>query len=123
MNVKPTTATKYEEKKIHSGSDDEFNQVLKAQLQKEFFKAVRKGDSEVCKKYIERFNINVNSQNELGDTALIIASQQSNFKLIHMLMNLGADQTIKNKTGKLPSDYSFRIVKTDVRDGERIKDF
>jgi len=40
-----------------------------------------------------------------------------------MLMNLGADQTIKNKTGKLPSDYSFRIVKTDVRDGERIKDF
>jgi hypothetical protein len=40
-----------------------------------------------------------------------------------MLMNMGADQTIKNKAGRLPSDYSFRMVKTDKRDGERIKDF
>jgi len=38
-------------------------------------------------------------------------------------MNLGADQMIMNKAGKLPSDYSFRINKSDKWDGERIKDF
>ena len=47
----------------------------------------------------------VNSLNNLGQTPLHIAYKRGQIEFATLLINLGADQTIRDKYGKLPSEY------------------
>ena len=48
-------------------------------------------------KFAIQNNANVNTQNNNGDTPLVLAVRQNNAKLVIYLLSIGADQTIKNK--------------------------
>ena len=48
-------------------------------------------------KFAIQNNANVNTQNNNGDTPLILAVRQNNAKLVTYLLSIGADQSIKNK--------------------------
>ena len=53
----------------------------------------------------------INCKNSLGDTTLVIAAKHANKKLVRLLMDHGADPTIRNKEGKNVEDY---ILELDV---------
>ena len=53
---------------------------------------------------LKQYNANLNLQNLFGDTPLHIAAQIANYKKIHALLSLGADQTIKNKEKQTPEE-------------------
>ncbi len=47
----------------------------------------------------------VNSLNNLGQTPLHIAYKRGRIEMATLLIKLGADQTIRDQNGKLPSEY------------------
>ena len=52
---------------------------------------------------------NINSQNVKGETPLHIAVYSKNTLTFKMLLNAGADTTIKNEEGKTPFDLNTEI--------------
>ncbi|CAG8490473.1 7732_t:CDS:2 [Paraglomus brasilianum] len=51
----------------------------------------------------------INCKNSLGDTTLVIAAKHANKKLVRLLMDHGADPTIRNKEGKNVEDYILEL--------------
>ena len=61
------------------------------QVKRSFFDAVRANDFESVENYISRFELDVDITDELGNTALNLASQLSLYDMIEKLISTGAD--------------------------------
>ena len=59
------------------------------------FEASRTGDTGKTSKILSK-NVNIDKQNKLGQTSLIIASHNGNLEVVKMLVNKGADINIKD---------------------------
>lgn len=62
--------------------------------------AARGGHVECCQILLAIPNIHVNVPNKLGDTALHGAAWKGNAEVVSMLLEKGADRTVKNKDGE-----------------------
>jgi hypothetical protein len=49
----------------------------------------------------------INAKHEAGDTALHHAVRMGHFDIVRLLINRGADQSIRNGTGQLPRDLCW----------------
>lgn len=56
------------------------------------------GDDDVVEKILAK-NINVNIQDDVGNTALILASMEGHTKVVALLLQSDADKSIVNKHG------------------------
>ena len=69
-------------------------------------------------KYLHSKNFNLNVQNKMGDTPLLIASKQFNINIINTLIDLGANINISNYLDINPIHYIF---KGSVKQCENLK--
>jgi len=75
--------------------------------QKNFFDAVKNGDLKSVHDRLIKEDIDVNVQDEFGYTALHIAALYGHKDLVEMLLNYGADPTIKDrKMFQIPLDIA-----------------
>ena len=79
------------------------------QVKRSFFDAVRADDFESVENYISRFDIEVDLTDELGNTALNLASQLCLYDMVEKLILIGADQHRKNYAGLSARDYSVGL--------------
>ncbi|MEI0447422.1 ankyrin repeat domain-containing protein [Brachyspira intermedia] len=63
-----------------------------------FLDAAIFGDEDVIEKIIAK-NINVNIQDDVGNTALILACMEGHVKVVELLIKANADKSIVNKHG------------------------
>lgn len=89
--------------------DDDFNVEYDTQVQAEFLAAARRGDITMCESYLLRFGVNVDGQDDRGDTALNIAAQTQNYKLLKVLLDYGANPKIKNYCGLSAEDHQSYV--------------
>jgi len=67
--------------------------------------------------YIKRFCIDLeSSKDDLGNTALNIAAQMGDRKMVTLLLEIGASQHTKNNVGRSPSDYAYEFFNDEVHD-------
>ena len=62
-------------------------------------------------KYYQGLGLDINAGTSHGDTALHLAADFCNEAVIALLLNLGADKTIRDKEGRLPADRAPRWCK------------
>ena len=86
------------------------------QVKRSFFDAVRANDFESVENYISRFELDVDITDELGNTALNLASQLSLYDMIEKLILTGADQHKKNSAGLSARDYTTGVSKVKKED-------
>ena len=86
------------------------------QVKRSFFDAVRANDFESVENYISRFELDVDITDELGNTALNLASQLSLYDMIEKLISTGADQHRKNSAGLSARDYTNGVSKVKKED-------
>jgi len=92
---------------IQSSKFDQFPEEIKRppidKIKEEFWNTVLSGDiNEMDLKFLDdegEILVDVNSINENGDTALIIAASNGNLELVRWLMEYNADITIKDANG------------------------
>lgn len=72
-----------------------------------FLDAAIFGDEDVIEKIIAK-NINVNIQDDVGNTALILACMEGHVKVVELLVKANADKTIVNKYGNDALFYAKR---------------
>lgn len=63
-----------------------------------FLDAAVFGDEDIIKKIISK-NININIQDDVGNTALILACMEGHIKVVELLIKENADKSIVNKYG------------------------
>ena len=63
-----------------------------------FLDAAIFGDDDVIKKIMAK-NININIQDDVGNTALILASMEGHIEVVKLLLKENADKHIVNKYG------------------------
>lgn len=56
------------------------------------------GDDDIVEKILEK-NIDINIQDDVGNTALILAAMEGHTKVVALLLNSDADKSIVNKHG------------------------
>ena len=56
------------------------------------------GDDDIVEKILEK-NIDINIQDDVGNTALILASMEGHTKIVALLLQSDADKSIVNKHG------------------------
>ena len=61
-----------------------------------FFKAVKNNDSIIIKSMIESKSIDLNIQNEFGETPLYIASEEGHIDIVKLLLNKGVNLNTQN---------------------------
>jgi hypothetical protein len=64
------------------------------------------GETETIRTLEKQGGVDINAQTKTGDTALHILCRSSNVAVFQMLLDLGADGTIKNDRGKMPYQLS-----------------
>lgn len=69
-----------------------------SQDEETFLDAAIFGDEDVIEKIIAK-NINVNVQDDVGNTALILACMEGHVKVVELLIKANADKSIVNKHG------------------------
>lgn len=76
--------------------------------------AVMYGNAEAAEMFVNRTkNIDIQESN-LGNTPLHMAAINGDLKSTIILLNAGADPSIKNNSGKVPADYAVKYGYTDV---------
>lgn len=71
---------------------------------------IMKDDQKLLKKFIKnRQALNMQADDEFGNSALHIAILFKNFEALKMLINQGASLTTRNKKGEIPLQFSVRI--------------
>lgn len=63
------------------------------------------GDGDVIEKLLDK-NVNVNVQDDVGNTALILASIEGHITVVDMLLKANARKDILNKHGMSALDYA-----------------
>ena len=76
------------------------------------------GDFHACKTYHLKFGEiegSLDCQNEIdGKTALAIAAENEDEKLVEFLLNRGADPSIKDRFGCIPLHYAAASFEVDI---------
>jgi ankyrin repeat protein len=62
-------------------------------------------------KYYQGLGLDINAATSHGDTALHLAADHCNEAVIALLLNQGADKTIRDREGRLPADRAPRSCK------------
>ena len=93
------------------------------QLHRSFFQAVRNNDQETMENYLNRFELDVNLTDELGNSALNLAAQLGLYEIVDRLIELGADQHKKNYAGQSSCDYAIGQFKVDKAKKENNQSF
>lgn len=65
------------------------------------------GDGDIVEIMLER-NVNINIQDDVGNTALILASMEGHTEVVALLLNSDADKSIVNKYGNDALFYAKR---------------
>mmetsp|Transcript_42480 Transcript_42480/g.73910 ORF Transcript_42480/g.73910 Transcript_42480/m.73910 type:complete len:113 (-) Transcript_42480:377-715(-) len=73
---------------------------------KEFYNAVRFGDSDKASALLKVPGVNINYQGASGRTALHLAVQKGDYQFIRYLLKKGADVHIRDMRGLAPEDYA-----------------
>ncbi|MEI0477590.1 ankyrin repeat domain-containing protein [Brachyspira pulli] len=71
------------------------------------------GDEDVVEKILEK-NINVNIQDDVGNTALILACMEGHIKVVEILVKANADKSIVNKYGNDALFYAKQNNHPDI---------
>lgn len=71
---------------------------LKKQLRQYYFDAARNGNTKMLNEFIQA-GYNLNSQDEKGYTALILAAYHGHKAMVDQLLKAGADACVQDKTG------------------------
>lgn len=71
------------------------------------------GDEDVVEKILEK-NINVNIQDDVGNTALILACMEGHIKVVEILVKANADKSIINKYGNDALFYAKQNNHPDI---------
>lgn len=91
-----------------------FNRIYALNQDEEtFLDAAIFGDEDVIKKIIDK-NINVNIQDDVGNTALILACMEGHIKVVELLIKANADKSIVNKHGNDALFYAKRNNYNDI---------
>ena len=72
------------------------------------YSAAMNGREEIVKTLLKESKKEINTQNTEGKTALIIAAEYGYTNIVEILVENGADQTIKSKEGKVAFDYAVQ---------------
>ena len=78
-----------------------------------FLDAAIFGDEDVIEKIIAK-NINVNVQDDVGNTALILACMEGHVKVVELLIKANADKSIVNKHGNDALFYANQKNYNDI---------
>ena len=78
-----------------------------------FLDAAIFGDEDVIEKIIAK-NINVNIQDDVGNTALILACMEGHVKVVELLIKANADKSIVNKHGNDALYYAKTMFNPQV---------
>lgn len=78
-----------------------------------FLDAAIFGDEDVIKAIIAK-NINVNIQDDVGNTALILACMEGHIQVVELLIKANADKSIVNKHGNDALYYAKRNNYNDI---------
>lgn len=94
-------------------------------VQKEFFKAVKRGDIEKTKKLLDQ-RVNINTQDISQSTALIIAAEKGHIDIVRYLIDRGADINAQNTFGdtaltKAATKSHLEIVKLLLEHGTDLR--
>ena len=65
------------------------------------------------KNLIEENYFDVDSKDSAGNTALIVATKNNETQIIQLLLQLGADKSIKDAEGKTAYDYAVELELVD----------
>lgn len=71
------------------------------------------GDEDVVEKILKK-NINVNVQDDVGNTALILACMEGHIKVVEILVKANADKSIVNKYGNDALFYAKQNNHPDI---------
>lgn len=83
------------------------------QEEETFLDAAIFGDEDVIEKIIAK-NINVNVQDDVGNTALILACMEGHIKVVELLIKANADKSIVNKYGNNALFYAKQKNYADI---------
>jgi len=75
-----------------------------------FYKYSIEGDAKRVLTLVLSGTINVNMQNDAGNTPLIVASDYGHSQIVKILLNNGADPNIENKNGWTAVDFAVGIL-------------
>ena len=79
-------------------------------MTKDFISLVADKNYILVGNYISRFSIDLEaSKDQMGNTALNIAAQAGDQKMVSLLLNKGASPYTKNLDGRSASDYSYTL--------------
>ncbi|WP_295163331.1 ankyrin repeat domain-containing protein [uncultured Brachyspira sp.] len=84
-----------------------------SQDEEAFLDAAVFGDEDIIEKIIDK-NININIQDDVGNTALILASMGGHIKSVELLIKANADKLIANKYGNNALFYAKQKNYTDI---------
>ena len=76
--------------------------------------AARYRNYNVVKYLIENEYFDVDSRDPSGDTALITAVKYEHVSIVELLLNLGADQSLTDNSGKTAMDYASACKNTEI---------
>ncbi|WP_157153625.1 ankyrin repeat domain-containing protein [Brachyspira murdochii] len=78
-----------------------------------FLDAAIFGDEDVIKDILQK-NININVQDDVGNTALILACMEGHIQVVELLVKANADKSIVNKHGNDALFYAKQKNYTDI---------
>lgn len=76
--------------------------------------ATHYGNYNVVEFLIKENYFDVNSNDLVGDTALIVATKNNQAQIVQLLLELGADKSLKDSSGKTAYDYAVESNNKDV---------
>ena len=76
---------------------------------------------EVAKMLLER-GAKINTVNNNNSSPLHRASYRNNIELAILLMNHGADYSVRDKTGRRPADVGDRVIRKVIKELQRVSD-
>jgi ankyrin repeat protein len=88
--------------------------------QNAFFEIVRSGDVGLIEHILNTINININSQNNRGETPLYQAVQINNLETVELLLIRGADPNMSDYYGETPLHLAIQNIREWEQDDHKI---
>ena len=76
--------------------------------------AIKRNNEKFVQYFLDK-KYNPNEKNKYGDTALHLSMENKNIPIIKLLLNKGADISIKNKKGITPYDLASKEIKNEFK--------
>lgn len=76
--------------------------LFKKDYSAQMIESAKKGDYKTVQEYLNKHGVNINAQDEYGNTALQLAVSENNPVMVRILLNKGADPNIENSQDVTP---------------------